>query len=119
GAGADRIIGNGLDNRLFGGAGNDILTGGIGNDTLVGGAGNDILTGGLGNDVFSFTGNAAFTSASQGLDTIQDFGIGSDQISLSKSVFASLTSIVGQGFSVANEFAVVEDDDLVGTSNGL
>jgi Ca2+-binding RTX toxin-like protein len=119
GAGADRIIGNGLDNRLFGGTGNDALTSGAGNDTLVGGAGNDILTGGLGNDVFSFTGNAAFTSASQGLDTIQEFGIGSDQISLSKSVFASLTSIVGQGFSVVNEFAVVEDDDLVGTSNGL
>ncbi|MFN9655624.1 MAG: alkaline phosphatase, partial [Dolichospermum sp.] len=119
GAGADRIIGNGLDNRLFGGAGNDILTGGIGNDTLVGGAGNDILTGGAGNDVFSFTGNAAFTSASQGLDTIQDFGIGSDKILLSKSVFASVTSVIGQGFSVANEFAVVEDDDLVGTSNGL
>lgn len=119
GAGADRIIGNGLDNRLFGGAGNDALTSGAGNDTLVGSAGNDILTGGLGNDVFSFTGNAAFTSASQGLDTIQDFGIGSDKISLSKSVFASLTSVVGQGFSVANEFAVVEDDDLVGTSNGL
>ncbi|MFN6230997.1 MAG: alkaline phosphatase, partial [Dolichospermum sp.] len=119
GAGADRIIGNGLDNRLFGGAGNDALTSGAGNDTLVGGAGNDILTGGLGNDVFSFTGNAAFTSASQGLDTIQDFGIGSDQILLSKSVFASVTSVIGQGFSVANEFAVVEDDDLVGTSNGL
>ena len=119
GAGADRIIGNGLDNRLFGGAGNDILTGGIGNDTLVGSAGNDILTGGLGNDVFSFTGNAAFTSASQGLDTIQDFTSGNDQILLSKSVFASVTSVIGQGFSVANEFAVVEDDDLVGTSNGL
>ncbi|MDB9454637.1 calcium-binding protein, partial [Dolichospermum circinale CS-541/06] len=74
---------------------------------------------GLGNDVFSFTGNAAFTSATQGLDTIQDFTSGNDQISLSKSVFASLTSVVGQGFSVANEFAVVEDDDLVGTSNGL
>ncbi|MFN9600746.1 MAG: choice-of-anchor I family protein [Dolichospermum sp.] len=119
GAGADRIIGNGLDNRLFGGTGNDALTSGAGNDTLVGGAGNDILTGGLGNDVFSFTGNAAFTSASQGLDTIQDFNIGNDKILLSKSVFASVTSVIGQGFSVANEFAVVEDDDLVGTSNGL
>ncbi|MDB9465793.1 calcium-binding protein, partial [Dolichospermum circinale] len=119
GAGADRIIGNDLDNRLVGGLGNDALTSGVGNDTLIGGAGNDILTGGLGNDVFSFTGNAAFTSATQGLDIIQDFTSGNDQISLSKSVFASLTSIVGQGFSVANEFAVVEDDDLVGTSNGL
>ncbi|MDB9521801.1 calcium-binding protein, partial [Dolichospermum circinale CS-1225] len=94
GAGADRIIGNDLDNGL------------------VGGAGNDALTGGAGNDVFSFAGNAAFTSASQGLDIIQDFGIGSDQILLSKSVFASLTSVV-------NELAVVEDDDLAGTSNGL
>ena len=112
GAGADRIIGNGLDNRLFGGTGNDALTGGIGNDTLVGGAGNDALIGGTGNDVFSFAGNSAFTLVSQGLDTIQDFTPGNDQISLSKSVFASLTS-------VANEFAVVEDDDLAGTSNGL
>ncbi|OBQ28265.1 MAG: hemolysin, partial [Anabaena sp. CRKS33] len=57
-------------------------------------------------------GNSAFTLVSQGLDTIQDFTPGNDQISLSKSVFASLTS-------VANEFAVVEDDDLAGTSNGL
>ncbi|QSV63886.1 MAG: hypothetical protein HEQ26_15135 [Dolichospermum sp. DL01] len=119
GAGADRIIGNDLDNRLVGRAGNDALTGGAGNDTLVGGAGNDILTGGTGNDFFGFEGNAAFTVASQGLDTIQDFGIGNDQISLSKSVFAFLTSVVGQGFSVASEFAVVEDDDLAGTSNGL
>jgi glycerophosphoryl diester phosphodiesterase len=119
GAGADRIIGNDLDNRLVGGAGNDALTGGIGNDTLVGGAGNDALIGGTGNDVFSFAGNSAFTLVSQGLDTIQDFTPGNDQISLSKSVFASLTSAVGQGFGVANEFAVVEDDDLVGTSNGL
>jgi Ca2+-binding RTX toxin-like protein len=112
GAGADRIIGNDLDNRLVGGAGNDALIGGIGNDTLVGGAGNDALIGGTGNDVFSFAGNSAFTLVSQGLDTIQDFTPGNDQISLSKSVFASLTS-------VANEFAVVEDDDLAGTSNGL
>ncbi|GCL41585.1 nucleoside hydrolase [Dolichospermum planctonicum] len=119
GAGSDKIIGNDLDNRLVGGAGNDILTGGAGNDTLVGGAGNDILTGGAGNDVFSLAGNSAFTVASQGLDTIQDFGIGNDKILLSKSVFASVTSVIGQGFSVANEFAVVEDDDLVGTSNGL
>jgi len=38
---------------------------------------------------------------------------------LSKSVFASVTSVIGQGFNLPEEFAVVEDDDLVGTSNGL
>ena len=119
GAGADRIIGNDLDNRLVGGAGNDILTSGAGNDALVGGAGNDILTGGAGNDVFGFEGNVAFTVASQGLDAIQDFTPGNDKISLSKSVFVSLTSAVGQGFGVAREFAAVEDDVLAGTSNGL
>ncbi|MCW9681422.1 M10 family metallopeptidase C-terminal domain-containing protein, partial [Dolichospermum planctonicum UHCC 0167] len=119
GAGADRIIGNDLDNRLVGGAGNDALTGGAGNDALVGGAGNDTLIGGAGNDVFSLAGNSVFTVASQGLDIIQDFTPGNDQISLSKSVFASVTSVVGQGFSVASQFAVVEDDDLAGTSNGL
>lgn len=41
GAGADRLTGSGLANRLYGGNGNDVLTGGLGADYLDGGAGND------------------------------------------------------------------------------
>jgi Ca2+-binding RTX toxin-like protein len=89
------------------------------NDTLIGGLGVDSLVGGAGDDVFRFAGNAVFTATGQGRDTIQDFGTGNDQISLSKSVFASLTSVVGQGFSVGREFAVVQNDTLAFTSNAL
>ena len=39
---ADVIIGNSLDNSIFGAAGNDRLTGGAGNDSLDGGSGQDV-----------------------------------------------------------------------------
>jgi hypothetical protein len=41
--GADSVIGNELDNSLFGLAGNDILVGGIGNDIIDGGTGLDTV----------------------------------------------------------------------------
>jgi len=44
GAGADTLIGNGLDNVLNGGAGDDTLSGGLGVDTLTGGAGVDTVS---------------------------------------------------------------------------
>jgi Ca2+-binding RTX toxin-like protein len=44
GAGADTLIGDGLDNALNGGAGNDTLSGGLGVDTLTGGAGTDTVS---------------------------------------------------------------------------
>lgn len=47
---ANQIIGNSLDNSLYGEAGNDTLDGGQGADHLYGGEGNDVLNGGDGND---------------------------------------------------------------------
>ncbi len=44
GAGADTLIGDGLDNALTGGTGDDMLIGGLGVDTLTGGAGNDTVS---------------------------------------------------------------------------
>ncbi|MDP1752945.1 MAG: M10 family metallopeptidase, partial [Reyranella sp.] len=59
GAGNDTIIGNDLDNKLYGNKGNDTIDGGIGDDILYGGLGDDVLTGGFGykNQLWGGTGN--------------------------------------------------------------
>ncbi|RMC32080.1 M10 family metallopeptidase C-terminal domain-containing protein [Paracoccus alkanivorans] len=60
GSGADAILGNDANNRLFGNDGADLINGGIGNDsirggdqydTIYGGSGNDTVWGGYGRDV--------------------------------------------------------------------
>ncbi|MDD1443780.1 M10 family metallopeptidase C-terminal domain-containing protein, partial [Dolichospermum sp. ST_sed3] len=135
GLGDDRLIGNTLDNYLEGGLGNDLLSGGFGDDNLFGGLGNNTLTGGDGNDIlisglgtdnlfggvgndqFLYTGSAAFNSTVNGVATIADFSTGSDQLVLSKTLFASLTSDIGTGFSNSSEFGYVEDDALAGSSS--
>ena len=104
------LTGNSRNNTLNGGAGNDTLLGGAGNDILVGGAGNDVLTGGGNNDLFLYDTNAAFSSGSVGIDRITDFFKGSDKIVLDKTTFTALQSFAANGFSSANEFAVVNSD---------
>ncbi len=106
-SGNDRLTGNSLNNTLTGGGGNDQLTGQDGNDSLIGGFGDDLLTGGNGSD------NFIFNSSNLGIDAISDFTPGSDKIVLSKAIFTTLESIIGNGFSQAAEFASVDDDDLV------
>lgn len=109
---ANTLSGNNGDDRLNGVNGNDTLNGDSGIDRLTGGAGNDILTGGAGNDRFVYSTSAAFTSSSIGLDTITDFVAG-DKIVLDKTTFNVLTSTIGNGFSVASEFARVTSDTAV------
>jgi Ca2+-binding RTX toxin-like protein len=116
--------GNYLDNTLVGGGGNDTVTGLGGKDVLAGGAGDDSLIGGTEDDRFLFAGDAPFTRFGKtlidpkfGVDRISDFQTG-DAIVLDKTVFSSLQSIAGGGFSVATEFAVVANDLEVPTSRG-
>lgn len=54
GRGNDKLVGNGVGNRLDGGAGSDRLYGGGGTDVLDGGPGVDRLIGGSGGDRFLF-----------------------------------------------------------------
>jgi hypothetical protein len=113
GTGSDRITGNTLNNTLIGGDRNDQLQGLAGNDILWGGAGNDILSGGSGNDQYLFQGTGSFTTG-LGVDYINEFVTGQDQILLSQATFNAITNVVGQPFT---DFAVVADDQLVDASN--
>lgn len=70
-------------------------------------------------DRFVYDTNAAFASADIGIDTIADFLIGTDKIVLDKTTFTALTSIAGNGFSVASEFASVTTDAAAATSTAL
>ncbi|WP_369058855.1 M10 family metallopeptidase C-terminal domain-containing protein [Caulobacter sp. 73W] len=83
--------GPGLD-MLDGGEGNDQLNGGAGTDALYGGPGRDQLWGGDGGDVFWFR------SINEGTDTIQDFEVGRDAISLYK-IDANANRAGDQGFT--------------------
>ncbi|MBV6631426.1 MAG: calcium-binding protein [Alphaproteobacteria bacterium] len=83
----DYLNGRGGDDSLVGGSGNDTLDGAGNDDTLVGGAGDDELTGGANADVFEFD-----SASSEGADTITDFDIASDSISVSGALAADLVA---------------------------
>jgi Ca2+-binding RTX toxin-like protein len=113
------LTGNSGNNQLDGGVGNDTLMGGSGNDLLKGGSGNDRLTGGAGSDRFIYDTNAVFTADAVGTDQITDFVSGTDKIVLDKTTFTALGSVVGGGFNLAKEFAVVGSDTGVATAEAL
>ncbi|NJL53669.1 MAG: hypothetical protein HC930_18590, partial [Hydrococcus sp. SU_1_0] len=75
--------------------------------------------GGTGSDRFIYDTNAAFTTSAIGIDQITDFVSGTDKIVLDKTTFTILGSVVGGGFSVASEFAVVGTDAAAATSAAL
>jgi Ca2+-binding RTX toxin-like protein len=102
--------GNNLNNRI---------TGNTANNTLSGGAGNDTLTGGAGSDSFLFDTNTAFTNSTLGSDRLADFSLDHDKIVLDLTTFTALSSIAGNGFSVAHEFAVVSNNTAVATEEAL
>lgn len=90
GSGNDKIFAGGGDDTLQGGLGRDHLSGQAGNDVINGGLGDDFLTGGDGSDTFVF--NTALSSTTiSNLDTITDFNVIADTISLDHAIFAQLT----------------------------
>lgn len=123
--GNDTLSATNGDDLFNGLAGNDTLRGGLGNDTLIGGDGNDLLHGGSGDDrligqagadSFLFDTGSAFNASNIGLDILVDFTPTVDRIILSKTSFTALTSAVGNGFSLAAEFATVTTDSAVAGS---
>jgi Ca2+-binding RTX toxin-like protein len=75
---------------LIGGRGNDQLDSGTGNDTLIGGVGNDMLSGRIGADYLKGGAGAdqfIFDAARGGVDTVQDFSVGTDKLVIDASGF--------------------------------
>ena len=100
------IGGNGKD-ELFGGGGDDELDGGKGSDILDGGDGNDILVGGKGSDTFIF-------GPGSGDDTITDFDLGNDVLSLTDGLVISGTSEEDvDGDSVLDTVVTFDSGDTV------
>jgi Ca2+-binding RTX toxin-like protein len=115
--GNDSVSGGSTGETILGGLGNDTLYGYGGDDILNGGVGTDTLNGGAGNDRFVFDTNSVFSASSIGIDSIQDFTVGSDKIVLDKTTFTALRSSPGSGFSVGSDFATVTTDTAVANSS--
>ncbi|HEY8331115.1 MAG TPA: calcium-binding protein [Pseudomonas sp.] len=98
--------GNSLDNVLTGNSGDNVLKGLAGNDILVGREGDDTLIGGDGDDIFVF-------DNLDGVDSVEDFTIGSDLLQLDALVFTSLAAGVQDANLVMGTEAADSDDFLV------
>ncbi len=101
GAGSDEIDGAEGQDVLHGDAGSDILSGGAGFDTLHGGSGGDRLSGGSGADTIYGGGGDDFIFGNTGVDEIHG-GAGNDDIS------------TGEGADIA--YGDFGDDRIIGRS---
>ncbi|MBZ6076063.1 glycoside hydrolase family 113 [Microvirga puerhi] len=81
---ADKLVGQDVDELIYGLAGNDVLRGNGGNDRLYGGAGKDVLYGGAGQDTFVF--NTSLNKKTN-LDKIADFSVKDDTLFLDNALF--------------------------------
>lgn len=100
--GDDYLNGDSGDDYLQGGKGSDDIYGGIGNDTLRGGStGADTLTGGLDNDTFDFTDSDA------SIDTISDWGVGTDFLNGSLAEGGQLNVTIDNASTTAFTAAVI------------
>ena len=103
-------------------AGDDLINGGGGDDILNPGPGFDTLIGGSGFDQFRYDTGRAFTRSDIGADRIDDFavnninGSGADLFILDKQTFTALDTVANSSMNLS-DFAIVNSDNLVGTSN--
>lgn len=114
-----------IGDTLVGRGGDDDITGSSCDDTLVGNDGDNVLTGGDGYDAFVFSTGwigdpvIALFPPDFGVTEVTDFEPGIDRLVLDKGTFTALTSVVGDGFSVASELAVVDADAAAGDASAL
>ena len=99
GDGNDTLLGGNGRDSLIGGAGDDSLIGGKDKDTLIGGVGFDILTGDNGGDTFVI-------ESGRGADTITDFELGQDRLSLGTDLRYQDLTFSGSTINVGDELLV-------------
>lgn len=98
---ADLIFGGDGDDRVNGNEGDDSVFGGKGNDTVDGGRGNDYVKGNEGADLFVFAG------AGSGVDTIADFRIREDHVTITDISQAQGQAVAASATADANGNAVL------------
>jgi hypothetical protein len=99
-AGNDILIGGNGKDFLVGSGGDDLLNGDNGSDTLRGGLDTDTLTGGNGQDIFVF-------ASGEGIDTITDFKLGTDQIGLTEGLTFGNLSFSGNEILIGSDVLAV------------
>ncbi|MCE8539371.1 hypothetical protein KBY27_18095 [Ruegeria pomeroyi] len=107
---ADLLTGSSGNNLIDGGRGNDTLRGSAGDDLLRGGLGDDILNGGSGADEFRFD---TALNASTNVDTIENYSITDDWISLDDSVFGAIGSSLSSSEFHIGSSAQDADDYII------
>lgn len=84
--------------------GDDILNGGSGNDVLDGAVdstGKDQFVGGTGDDVYG-----VYNSATEGIDAINDFGNGDDQLRIYSNGFGGAGGVGAAGLLASARFTI-------------
>jgi Ca2+-binding RTX toxin-like protein len=114
---SNKLKGNTGDNALKGGAGNDKIYGGDGDDRIAGGTGRDSLVGGNGKDQFLFADKPAATT----IDTISDFSVKDDTITLDDDAFTKIGKVgklTSDAFHIGTRAADKEDRIIYDSKSG-
>ena len=115
----DILIGNDLDNRIFGNGGNDSIRGEGGADVIIGGAGADSLNGGAGNDIVDYFASQAGVTVDLSVATQVSGGDASgDTLLFFEQVFGSLFDDVLKGSATANSLVGLNGMDTLNGREG-
>jgi Ca2+-binding RTX toxin-like protein len=104
-------VGNDGANVLTGSSLSDTITGGANADTITGGAGVDVLDGGTGDDTYVYATSAAFVTASEVVDSINDAGGTADRAVITGAISIADADTLARAGGVEQLVAATVADD--------